>query len=450
MNIAIIGPNCAGKTTCAKRIAKEFGLLRFSLGQMIKDSIRNHTLLGLMAHPYVTRGNFIPDEVANAALEEKVSANTEARGFVFDGFPCTLYQAVYMIDLLHRHSMNLNGVIFMKVSPDTTFERAFARKSTDEQIEKTPESIAGRINNYKNVAESILRLFARSTSFLAIDTENPTESVYDEVRAFIKSVENNTFVSPSVDAIEKGIDQFLASYRLTEKTPVSCPLNLVIMGPPGCGKGTHSAFLSQYLSVPTLSTGNLFREHLKDKTPLGAIAGAFIDKGRLVPDDVTAAIVKKRLNETDAMHGFILDGFPRTVPQADALDIILTSSSRTLDGVIYLNVSDEEILFRTAGRRFCPKCQTTYHIQYNKPAKDGICDKDGTKLIIREDDKEETVKDRLQAYRRQTLPVIEHYRQRGLLQEIIANAEVDVVRERMFESTRSIIRRKHREPLNMK
>lgn len=448
MNIAIIGPNCAGKTTCAKKIAKEFGLLRFSLGQMIKDSIRAHTFLGLMTRPYAVRGNFVPDEVANAALEEKITSNTEARGFVFDGFPCTLYQAVYMIDLLQQQGMKLDGVIFMKVAPDTTFERAFARKSTDEQIEKTPESISGRINNYKNVAEPILRLFANSSSFLIVDAERSNEETYPQIRSFIKSVENETFKPTPIASLEKEIDQFLASYHLTEKTPVSTsPLNLVLMGPPGCGKGTHSGCLSEFLSVPAISTGNLFRDHLKNKTALGAIAGAFINAGRLVPDAVTAAIVKKRLNDTDAMHGFILDGFPRTVPQADALDTILTVSSRSLDGVIYINVPDEEIIRRMAGRRFCPRCQNTYHILFNKPKKEGVCDLDGEKLIIRSDDKESTVKERLEAYRRQTLPVIEHYRQRGLLQEIIGKAQIDIVRERMMDSTRAIIRHKHCEPL---
>lgn len=421
--------------------------MRFSLGQIIRDSIREHTFLGLMTRPYAVRGNFVPDEVANAALEEKIRSNTEVRGFVFDGFPCTLYQAVFMIDLLKEQGMKLDGVIFMQLSPDTTFERAFVRKATDEQIEKTPESIVGRINNYKNVAESILRLFAHSTSFIIIDAEKPIDETYPQIQSFIRSIEDNNFTPPPIETQEKAIDQFLANYHLTEKTPMTNALNLVIMGPPGCGKGTHSAFLCEYLSVPTIATGNLFRNHLKEKTPLGAIAEAFISQGRLVPDDVTAAMVKKRLNDTDVMHGFILDGFPRTVPQADALDTILAVSSRTLDGVIYLNVPDEEIIVRTAGRRFCPLCQRTYHIQFNKPKKEGICDADGEKLITRTDDQESTVRARLETYCKQTLPVIEHYRQRSLLQEISGNASVEVVRKRMITSCQSILLRKHREPI---
>ncbi len=446
MNIAIIGPNWAGKTTCSKKIAKEFGLVRFSLGQMIKKSIHDHTFLGIMTRPYALRGNFVPDEVANAALEEKVTSNPEARGFVFDGFPCTLYQAIYMIDLLQKEGSKLDGVVFMKATPDVTYARAMEHKNSNGQIEKTPEGIIARINNYKSVAESILRLFAHSTSFLIVDAERPEDEVYSQIQKFIKDVEDKTFKPEPIEKTESQIDQFLATYHLSEKTPVTSHLNLVLMGPPGCGKGTHAAPLSEYLAVPAIATGNLFREHLKNKTPLGAIAGAFINLGRLVPDDVTAAIVKNRLNDNDAMHGFILDGFPRTVPQADALDTILTVSSRSLDGVIYINVPDDVIIKRIAGRRFCPKCQNTYHVVFNQPKVEGICDKDGEKLITREDDKQETVIKRLDAYRQQTLPVIEHYRQRGLLQEIQGDATLDVVSSRIMECCNNLLRKKHREP----
>ena len=439
MNIAIIGPNCAGKTTCAKKIAKKFGLLRFSLGQMIKDSIRNHTFLGLITLPYAQRGNFVLDEIANATLEDFIYSNSNTPGFVFDNFPCTLYQAIFMIDLLKKKGKNLDGVVFMNLPANLSYGRALARTSTDEQIEKTTESITDRINNYRNSAESVLRLFAHSIPFLVVDAQQSEEVVDAKVDKFIKSLKNKNYTSSSSEILDKEIDLFLASYKINQNIPESHPLNLIIMGPPGCGKGTHSAFLSEYLSIPTISTGNLFRDHLKGKTPLGTLAGAFMNQGKLVPDDVTAAMVKNRLNDNDAMHGFILDGFPRTVPQANSLDNILATSSRSLDGVIYLNVPDEEIIVRTSGRRFCPHCQRTYHIVYNKPQKDGYCDADGEALIIRADDKEETVRERLMAYRKQTLPVIEHYRQRNLLREISGNDEVAIVRERMTNCCKELV-----------
>ncbi len=444
MNIAIIGPSYAGKTTCARQVAKEFGLMRFSLGRKIQHYITEQKALGLLARPYALRGNLVPDELGNAILEENIRKNTEVRGFVFDGFPCTLYQAVYMIDLLREAGMKLDGVVFMKMSPDMTFERAIKNPPKDELLPVTQESLATRVNSFKSTAESVLRLFAHSTAFMVVDgAGDPLEDAYPKIRQFIKDIEDGKFVSRSVEELDKEIDQFLAGYQMTEKTPTNKPMNLVLMGPPGCGKGTHSEMLCKMLQIPAVSTGNLFREHLKNKTALGAIAGAFISQGRLVPDDVTAAMVKKRVNDSDAMHGFILDGFPRTVPQANALDAILTVSSRALDGVIYINVPDAEIIQRLSGRRFCPKCQRTYHVIFNKPKKEGCCDYDGEALITRADDNEATVKARLEGYRKQTLPVIELYRQRGILVEVNGMGSVDEVEERMIQGCQSLIQHKY-------
>jgi len=219
-------------------------------------------------------------------------------------------------------------------------------------------------------------------------------------------------------------------------------MNLILFGPPGCGKGTHSEEIVKRFSIPAISTGNLFRKHLKEKTPLGQLADSYISAGKLVPDDVTAHMVKDRLEQEDAKNGFVLDGFPRTVPQAEALDTILTNLGRKIDAVVYLQVPDEEIIKRLSGRRFCPTCQNTYHILFNKPKKDGICDLDGTPLIIRKDDCEETIRERLNVYAKQTSPVVDFYNKRGVVYTVDGNEELPAVRGRIKQVLDTIVAKK--------
>ncbi|OGA10934.1 MAG: adenylate kinase [Betaproteobacteria bacterium RIFCSPLOWO2_02_64_14] len=215
-------------------------------------------------------------------------------------------------------------------------------------------------------------------------------------------------------------------------------LDLVLLGGPGSGKGTQAEQLSRELKLPHIATGDLFRENLKNATDLGKLAKTYMDRGELVPDDVTEAMVEERLARPDTQRGFILDGFPRTLPQAQALMDMMASLQRRIAGVLYINVSDEAIVNRLSGRLICRNCQTPYHKQFKPPKTPGVCDNCGGELYQRDDDNPNTVRARLKTFHGQTVPLIEYYDKAGLLHEISGEGEVSQVVERSLAAARSL------------
>ncbi|KLU59724.1 adenylate kinase [Peptococcaceae bacterium CEB3] len=204
-------------------------------------------------------------------------------------------------------------------------------------------------------------------------------------------------------------------------------MRTILMGPPGAGKGTQAAVLVDRFHIPHISTGDMFRAAMKAGTPLGLKAKEYMEAGALVPDDVTIGIVAERLSEEDCANGFLLDGFPRTVAQADALGKILAKLGIRLDGVLNLRVDEEKLLARLTGRRVCRKCGATYHTVFNPPAQEGVCNECGGELYQRADDTLETAKNRLAVYNAQTEPLIQYYRNLGLLKEVEGDQEIDMV-----------------------
>jgi adenylate kinase len=199
-------------------------------------------------------------------------------------------------------------------------------------------------------------------------------------------------------------------------------MKLIFLGPPGAGKGTLAAKAVDILKVPHISTGAIFRAAIAAKSPLGLTVKAIIDAGRLVDDETTIALVKERLAQEDARQGYILDGFPRTIPQAEAL-----AGFSRVDKVVNFDIPDSAVLERLSGRRVCRNCGINYHAIFNKPKKETVCDACGGEVFIREDDREEAVQKRLQVYREQTAPLIEYYRAKGLLADVDARPEVSKV-----------------------
>ena len=197
-------------------------------------------------------------------------------------------------------------------------------------------------------------------------------------------------------------------------------MNLIFLGAPGAGIGTQAEIVSEKFNIPAVSTGNIIREAMKNGTEMGTKAQEFVQKGELVPDDVVIGIIKERLQESDCANGFILDGFPRTIPQAEALD----KMGVVIDKVIDIEVPDEKIVTRMSGRRVCPNCGASYHIEYKKPAKDGVCNSCDSELIIRKDDKPEVVLDRLNVYHEQTEPLKDYYAKAGKLVIVEGQEEV--------------------------
>jgi adenylate kinase len=217
-------------------------------------------------------------------------------------------------------------------------------------------------------------------------------------------------------------------------------VRLVLVGPPGAGKGTQAQFISSNLSIPKISTGDIFRSNVSGGTELGRQAKAFMDRGDLVPDEVTIAMVSSRLQEDDAQVGFLLDGFPRNVPQAETLKKMLAEWDARLDIVLELVVDDDEVVRRLSGRRTCRKCGRIWHVVFDPPARQSICDDCGGELFQRDDDQDETIRHRLDVYNQQTRPLIAYYADEGTLLGIDATGPVEEITDRAMSALRRFVR----------
>lgn len=215
-------------------------------------------------------------------------------------------------------------------------------------------------------------------------------------------------------------------------------MRIILLGAPGAGKGTQAKKLSIRYGIPHISTGDIFRENIKNGTELGMKARSYMDKGLLVPDELVLELIMDRLAEDDCKKGYILDGFPRTIPQAEALDFALSKAGTEIDLAIEVYASDMEIINRMSGRRACPVCGATYHIVNIPPKKEGICDNCGSELILREDDKRETVEKRLEVYHAQTRPLIQYYKNKGILKTVDGVKDADETFKNIEEIISSI------------
>ena len=204
-------------------------------------------------------------------------------------------------------------------------------------------------------------------------------------------------------------------------------MKVIMLGAPGAGKGTQAKKIAEKYEIPHISTGDIFRANIKNGTELGNKAKSYMDQGHLVPDELTCDLVVDRIKQADCKNGYVLDGFPRTIPQAEALKAALEKMGETIDYAINVEVPDENIIDRMSGRRACVSCGGTYHIKYNPTKKEGICDACGGELILRDDDKPETVKQRLEVYHTQTQPLIDYYTKEGILKEVDGTQDLQKV-----------------------
>lgn len=210
-------------------------------------------------------------------------------------------------------------------------------------------------------------------------------------------------------------------------------MNIILLGPPGCGKGTQAKMLTEKYKIPQVSTGDILRESVKNETPLGLQAKSYMDSGKLVPDGVVIGIIQERLRKPDCQSGFILDGFPRTVVQAQALDNTLGTMQQKIEHVISITVADEQLLGRLTGRRTCRSCGAMFHVLFNPPKKEGCCDVCSGELYQRDDDKEETILNRLNVYKQQTAPLIDYYQNKGWLRTINGIGEIEDIFKKIEE-----------------
>lgn len=202
-------------------------------------------------------------------------------------------------------------------------------------------------------------------------------------------------------------------------------MKIIMLGAPGAGKGTQAKKIASEFNIPHISTGDIFRENIKNQTELGKKAQEYMDKGLLVPDELVLELIMDRFNEPDCKNGYVLDGFPRTIPQAKALDEALEKKNDKIQFAIDVDVPDEVIIRRMAGRRVCPNCGRTYHVETLRPKTEGICDACNTELVLRDDDNPETVKKRLNVYHEQTQPLLDYYKEKGILHSIDGTKSID-------------------------
>jgi adenylate kinase len=208
-------------------------------------------------------------------------------------------------------------------------------------------------------------------------------------------------------------------------------LNLVLLGPPGSGKGTQGERLQEDLRLPYYATGDILRAAVRDETELGRSAKEYMDRGDLVPDEVIVGVIAERIDSSEALDGFILDGFPRTTPQAEALDAKLSEMGRAVTGVLLIDVSDDEVVRRLGGRRTCTANGHVFHVEFEPPQQEGVCDIDGSELLVRDDDKPEVIRKRLETYHEKTEPLVSYYDHRSVLRRIAGEAPPDEVAEQV-------------------
>lgn len=410
-----------------------------------------------MAKKYMNRGELVPDEVVEAMMEEKLRRVPPASGILLDGFPRTAEQIKFLQTLFKEIGRSLDAVILFNVSDEEIKNRLSGRlicrdclapfhktlapfttcphdKCKGEHLaprsDDTRELIQIRLRVFHRAIEPVLQFYQQANRLLLFDAEGSMKAVAEKLSAaFVAVREKRARFASEHDLTKRQKPPPFVPTLIPTKTAKPPSLDLVVMGAPGSGKGTQAAAVAGHFRIRHISSGELFREHLKCQTELGKLARSYMDRGELLPDEVTDAMVATRLAQADTVNGFILDGYPRTRPQALALNDVLVELRRKLQRVVYIRVPDEIITQRLSGRLICKQCQSPYHLQFKPPAQTGLCDLCGGPLLQRDDDNPETVRARLKVYHTQTEPLIEYYRAENLLSEIDGTSDVNRVRQ---------------------
>ena len=467
MNIALIGPPGAGKGTHAEFIAEEHKLVHLSTGVLFREHVTDQTELGLIGRKYMRRGALVPDEIVDAMVEERVRTTDSTNGILFDGFPRTMYQTQFLDNLFDELEYDLNAVIYLNVSADVIVARLQGRETcsvcqTPYHTSYRPPKKAGlcdkcggklhhRDDDQPEIARHRLATSHHSMEQLIVHYRQAGKLIIVDGDDLIPIV--RITIGEHIERIQAGNAQFSAERKtkliktpqrvtpiLTDEVANHTQTNLVILGGPGSGKGTQSALLREHLGLPHVATGDLFRDNLRNQTALGKMASAYMKRGELVPDDLTFSMVHERLQQPDTSNGFILDGFPRNLHQAQNLTDMIHTMKRNISCVFYIQVSDEEILRRVSGRMICHVCQTPFHLEFNPPHEEGLCDTCGGELYQRDDDNFKTVQDRLKNFHRGNRPLVDYYRNAGILKEIQGQGRVQSISERLLKIIRALKR----------
>lgn len=460
MNIALLGPSGAGKGTHTRELCLRFDMQPLSTGDLLRENLEKGTLFGQMAQRYMDAGELVPDEVVDGILAEGLCAAGRNANILLDGFPRRREQAEFLDEIFKREGRELDGVVYLHVPENEIVHRLTGRlicckchepyHKTDrpparpgvcdmcggevkKRVDESAEMALKRFRVFQRHIGPVLEYYQRQGKLQIVDAARPVPVVRDELILAFDSV----YIGAATPATREDVARLIRA-REIPALPKTTTLNLVLLGAPGSGKGTQADRLAEEFSLRHIASGDLFRENLKNNTKLGEMARSYMNRGELVPDDITEAMVEERLSRPDASEGFILDGFPRTLPQASALSEILRHLHHSLSAVVYLRVPDQAIIERLCGRLICSSCQTPYHNNFHPPQVAGVCDKCGGKLYQREDDKPETVRARLRTFHKQTEPLIDRYKRDGLLIEVDGQGDIATINERVSASVRGL------------
>lgn len=467
MNIVLIGPSGAGKGTQAQQMAARFDLLHIASGDLFRDNMERNTELGQLAKSYMDQGELVPDEVTAAMIRARLQQADVKQGIILDGFPRTVYQAEQVGEVLKEMGYEVDVVIYLKVSDEEIIDRRIPGRLTCKQCQRpyhdrfnppqipftcdvcggelyrrsddTPERTRARLDVFHRQTANLVDYYRKSHKLIIIEGEGTIDEVNDRInQAIVSAQKQEATLATAAEAKEiqalKVVSSVLSPQQATEHS-----LNIILMGAPGAGKGTQSEKLCEHFNLQHVATGDLFRENLKNQTELGKLAKKYMDQGELVPDDVTEAMVRERLARPDVKNGFILDGFPRTLAQAEALTNIMSDLNQCITGVLYFKVPDEVLVNRLSGRWICRECQTPFHRTFN-PFKSCPYNKcQGEYLYQREDDAPQTVRARLLTFHGETAPLIDYYADLGLLIEIDGAQEIPEVTRSAIAAVEALI-----------
>lgn len=458
LNIALIGASGVGKGTHAAALVRQHELQHLVIGDLLRQELDRHSAVGFLAEQHISLGQLVPDDIVDAVVAERIWHGDAEKGILFDGFPRTVDQARFLDELFAERNRRLDGVVYLRIADDAVEDRLLGRlicgnchtpfhiafrppqqegvcdvcggplKPREDDIR---EMIRVRLRAFRRALDPVLHYYSDTGRLQIIDGDESLEAVSDAIDQAVTALEDGTAKnSPNQQFLPSAASTPVRIRPLGSEDARHRSFDLVLVGGPGSGKGTQAEQLQMHLGLLHIASGDLFRDNLANKTDLGKLARTYMDRGDLVPDDVTEAMVEERITRSDAEDGFILDGFPRTAAQAQALSEIMNASRRRLDGVIYIQVSDEEIVRRLSGRLICRSCQNSYHVQFKPPVKEGLCDSCEGDLYQRDDDNPNTVNARLKTFHSQTSPIISYYRDAGILVEIDGEGKVPDVTAR--------------------
>lgn len=467
MNIALIGPSGAGKGTHIPRLVSEFHFEHLSTGDLFRKNLQSESALGLQAKSYIADGELVPDDLVDAMIEEKLGTVPSNSGILFDGFPRTVSQAKFLERIFSESERELAALIYVHI-PDTETQnrlsdRLICRKCnipfhktvnpfrncpssecTGEHLlhrpDDRPELIRERVKNFHRATGPLVQLYQQKGKLIVINGEQPINRVEKDLLEAVRSIRLKRAQFAS-EADVKLIRTDAPSVLPVAKKTFSKTLDLVLLGAPGSGKGTQAEQLCSQFDLRHIATGDLFRTHLKNKTSLGVLAKTYMDRGELVPDDVTDAMVQERFKENGQQNGFLLDGFPRSLHQAEALADMLSEQNRRLSAVLYLKIADDEIVERLSGRIVCRSCQAPYHLKFNPPAKPDVCDACSGTLYHREDDRAETIRARLRTFHERTEQLIRFYKDADLLIEVNGENSIEKISQDAIEAIEPLARK---------